>query len=45
MALNVPIIGYDDLIKNKTLTNRLKDLADIEELAKRKKVRRKGLGL
>ena len=44
-GINVPIIGYDDLIKNKTLTNRLKDLADIEELAKRKKVRRKGLGL
>lgn len=36
-GVNVPIIGYDDLIKNKTLTNRLKDQADIEELAKRKK--------
>jgi hypothetical protein len=32
----VPIIGYDDLVKNKTLTNRLRDRADIEELAKRK---------
>ena|SRR5688500_9253762 len=36
-GVSVPIIGYDDLIKNKTLTNRLKDQADIEELAKRKK--------
>lgn len=44
-GVNVPIIGYDDLIKNKTLTNRLKDQADPEELAKRKKVGRKGLGL
>ena len=43
-GVNVPI-RYDDLIKNKTLTNRLKDLADIEELAKRKKLRKKGLGL
>lgn len=38
-GINVPVIGYDDLIKNKTLTNRLKDKADIEELAKRKKGR------
>ena len=44
-GVNVPILGYDDLIKNKTLTSRLKDLADIEELAKRKKGRRKELGL
>ena len=44
-GVNVPIIGYDDLIKNKKLTNRLKDLADIEELAKRKKGRGNGLGL
>jgi hypothetical protein len=44
-GVNVPVIGYDDLIKNKMLTNRLKDQADIEELGKRKKVRRKGLGL
>ena len=44
-GFNVPIIGYDDLIKNKSATNRLKDQADIEELAKRKKGRRKGLGL
>lgn len=33
----MPIIGYDDLIKSKTLTNRLKDLADIEELTNEKK--------
>jgi hypothetical protein len=44
-GVNVPLIGYNDLIKNKTLTNRLKDQADIEELAKRKKLRKKGLGL
>lgn len=44
-GVNVPIIGYDDLVRNKTFTNRLKDQADIEELAKRKKGRRKGLGL
>lgn len=44
-GVNVPIIGYDDLVRNKTLTNRLKDQADIEELSKRKKRRRKGLGL
>lgn len=37
------VIGYEDLIKNKTSTNRLKDQADIEELAKRKKMGRKGL--
>jgi hypothetical protein len=39
------VIGYDDLIKNKRSTNRLKDEADVEELTKRKKARRKGLGL
>ena len=31
------IIGYDDLVRSKTFTNRLKDQADNEELAKRKK--------
>jgi predicted nucleotidyltransferase len=35
-GVSIPIIGYDDLIKNKKVTNRLKDQADIEELAKRK---------
>jgi predicted nucleotidyltransferase len=44
-GVSVPIIGYDDLIRNKTLTNRLKDQADIQELAKRKKGRTPGLGL
>lgn len=43
-GVNVPITGYDDLVRSKTLTNRLKDQADIEELAKRKRARRKGLG-
>jgi hypothetical protein len=36
------VIGYDDLIKNKTSTNRLKDQADVEELAKRRGSKRKG---
>ena len=35
------VISIKDLIKNKKLTNRLKDQADIEELAKRKKGRGK----
>jgi predicted nucleotidyltransferase len=35
--LKVPVIGFEDLIKNKTITNRLKDQADIEELNRRKK--------
>jgi predicted nucleotidyltransferase len=30
------VIGYEDLIKNKTSTNRLKDQADVEELARRR---------
>jgi len=36
------VIGYEDLIKNKTSTNRLKDQADVEELAKRRGSKRKG---
>ena len=44
-GVNVPIIGYDDLVRNKRFTNRLKDQADVEELAKRKKGRMKGPGL
>lgn len=36
------IIGYEDLIKNKLSTNRLKDQADVEELAKRRKGKRTG---
>lgn len=38
-GVKVPVLGYDDLIKSKTFTNRLRDLADIEELTKRKKGR------
>jgi len=34
------IIGYEDLIKNKLSTNRLKDQADVEELTKRRKGKR-----
>ena len=36
------IIGYEDLIKNKISTNRLKDQADVEELTKRRAGKRKG---
>jgi hypothetical protein len=35
--VDVFVIGYDELIKNKQITNRLQDQADIEELNKRKK--------
>ena len=35
--IKISVIGYEDLIKNKATTNRLKDQADIEELTKRKK--------
>jgi predicted nucleotidyltransferase len=34
--VEVFIIGYEDLIKNKLSTNRLKDQADVEELVKRR---------
>ena len=44
-GVKIPVIGYDDLVKNKTITNRLKDQADVEELAKRKKIQRRGLAL
>jgi hypothetical protein len=44
-GVKIPVLGYDDLVKNKTITNRLKDQADVEELAKRKKTQRKGLDL
>jgi len=36
--VDIPFIGYEDLIRNKKSTNRLKDLADVEELEKRKKL-------
>ena len=35
-SVDIYIIGYDDLIENKRSTNRTKDLADIEELSRRK---------
>jgi len=44
-GVNIPVIGYAHLLKNKTLTNRLKDQADVDELTKRKKGRGNGLGL
>lgn len=34
---DLPVIGLDDLLKNKRLTGRLKDLADVAEFEKRKK--------
>lgn len=43
--VEIRIIGYDDLVRNKSATNRLKDQADIDELAKRKRSRKKGRGL
>jgi hypothetical protein len=33
----LPVIGLEDLLRNKRLTGRLKDLADVEEFEKRKK--------
>ena len=30
--LEVPFVGRDDFIRNKTATGRLRDLADIEDL-------------
>ena len=36
-GIKVPYIEFDDLIKNKTASGRLKDLADIEQLNKMKK--------
>ncbi len=35
--ITVPYIDFDDLIKNKTASGRLKDLLDIEQLNKKKK--------
>lgn len=35
--IKVPYIDFDDLIKNKTASGRLKDLLDIEQLNKKKK--------
>ena len=35
--IEIPVIGYKDLIKIKQQTDRLKDQADIEELNKRRK--------
>jgi hypothetical protein len=35
--IKVPYIYFDDLIKNKTASGRLKDLLDIEQLNKKKK--------
>jgi predicted nucleotidyltransferase len=36
-GIQIPVIGYDDLIAVKRETNRPKDLADIDELEKRRK--------
>jgi hypothetical protein len=37
--LEVPLIALDDLLANKRASGRLKDLADVEELEKRRKLR------
>jgi len=39
----IPIIGFDHLLENKTVTKRLKDQSDVEELVKRKNSGKKGL--
>lgn len=36
--LDVPFIGYEDLIRNKSATGRGKDKVDVEELEQRRKV-------
>jgi len=36
--LDVPFIGYEDLVRNKSATGRGKDKVDIEELERRRKV-------
>lgn len=36
-GLDVPFIGYDDLIRNKSATGRGKDKVDVEELERRRK--------
>jgi len=36
--LNVPYIDFEDLINNKLASGRYKDLADVEQLKKNKKI-------
>lgn len=36
--LDVPFIGYEDLVRNKSATGRGKDQVDVEELERRRKV-------
>ncbi|MEI6169257.1 MAG: nucleotidyltransferase [bacterium] len=36
--LDVPFIGYEDLVRNKSATGRGKDKVDVEELERRRKV-------
>ncbi|MEI6514510.1 MAG: nucleotidyltransferase [bacterium] len=40
--LEVPFIGYDDLIRNKSATGRGKDKVDVEELERRRKLSKGG---
>ena len=35
--LDVPFIGYEDLVRNKSATGRGKDQVDVEELERRRK--------
>lgn len=37
--LDVPFIGYEDLVRNKSATGRGKDKVDVEELARRRKTK------
>jgi hypothetical protein len=36
--LNVPFIDFEDLIKNKIASGRYKNVADVEQLQKNKKI-------
>ena len=40
-GLNLPVIGKNELIKNKLSTGRLKDMADVESLQKDRKPSKK----
>lgn len=37
--LDVPFIGYEDLVRNKSATGRGKDKVDVEELERRRKIK------
>lgn len=35
-GVNIPLMGYDDLIQNKIMSRRAKDLEDIKQLERRR---------